>query len=112
MDSILTSIKKLLGIAEDYKHFDTDLIMHINSVFMVLTQLGVGPPEGFIIEDDSAIWEDFIEDSTKLQAIKSYMYLKVKLLFDPPLGSAVMESMNRMISEFEWRLNVESDQTS
>lgn len=109
MDSILTSIKKLLGIAEDYEHFDTDLIMHINSVFMVLTQLGVGPPEGFIIEDDSAIWEDFIEDSTKLQAIKSYVYLKVKLLFDPPLSSAVMESMDRTISELEWRLNVAVD---
>lgn len=109
MDSILTSIKKLLGIAEDYKHFDTDLIMHINSVFMILTQLGVGPPEGFTIEDDSAIWEEFIEDSTKLQAIKSYVYLKVKLLFDPPLSSAVMESMDRTISELEWRLNVAVD---
>lgn len=111
MESILTSIKKLLGIAEDYTHFDTDLIMHINSVFMILTQMGVGPPEGFVIEDDSEIWEDFISDALKLQAVKSYMFLKVKLLFDPPLSSAVIESMNRMISELEWRLNVEAEST-
>lgn len=106
MESILTSIKKLLGITADYKHFDQDLIMHINSVFLILTQLGVGPKEGFIIEDDSAEWLDFIEDPTQLQAVKSYVYLKVKLLFDPPLSSAVIESTNRMISEFEWRLNI------
>lgn len=109
MDSILTSIKKLLGIAEDYKQFDEDLIMHINSVFLNLTQLGVGPAEGFMIEDDAMEWIDFIEDSMQLQAVKSYMYLKVKLLFDPPLSSAVIESTNRMISELEWRLNVAAD---
>ena len=109
MDSILTSIKKLLGITEEYQHFDDDLIMHINSVFLVLTQLGVGPSEGFFIEDDSAEWSDFLEDPTKLQMVKSYVYLKVKLLFDPPLSSAVIEANNRMISEFEWRLNVAAD---
>lgn len=109
MDSILTSIKKLLGITEEYTHFDVDLIMHINSVFMILNQLGVGPSEGFAIEDDTATWDDFIEDPTQLQAVKSYVYMKVKLLFDPPLSSAVMEAMNRTISEFEWRLNVAVD---
>ena len=109
MDSILTSIKKLLGIADEYTHFDNDLIMHINSVFMVLTQLGVGPAEGFIIEDKTTDWTEYIEDTAQLQAVKSYMHLKVKLLFDPPLSSAVMESMNRMISEFEWRLNVAAE---
>lgn len=112
MESILTSIKKLLGITEDYTHFDNDIIMHINSVFMVLTQLGVGPSEGFIIEDDKMYWEDFIEDPMTLQAVKSYMYLKVKLLFDPPTSSAVMESTNRMISEYEWRLNVAAESTN
>lgn len=106
MDSILTSVKKLLGIAEEYTQFDEDIIMHINTVFLNLTQLGVGPEEGFSIEDDSAIWDDFIEDNIQLQAVKSYMYLKVKLLFDPPLSSSVVESMNRMIAELEWRLNV------
>lgn len=106
MESILTSIKKLLGIDEEYTQFDSDIIMHINSVFLNLTQLGVGPSEGFQIEDDSDTWEDFIGDSNQLQAVKSYVYLKVKLLFDPPLSSSVTESMNRMISELEWRLNV------
>lgn len=107
--SILTSIKKLLGIAEDYSEFDDDIIMHINTVFLNLTQLGVGPEEGFSIEDDTADWEDFISDNAQLQAVKSYMYLKVKLLFDPPLSSSVIESMNRMIAELEWRLNVAVD---
>ena len=106
MDSILTSIKKLLGISEDYNHFDPDIIMHINSVFMTLTQLGVGPSEGFIIEDEISVWSDFIGGTVvSLEAIKSYTYLKVKLLFDPPLSSAVIESTNRMISELEWRIN-------
>lgn len=109
MDSILDSIKKLLGIDSSYTQFDQDLIMHINSVFLTLNQLGVGPVEGFMIEDNSYYWEDYIEDMTKLQAIRSYMYLKVKLLFDPPLSSAVIESMNRQIAEFEWRLNVVVD---
>lgn len=109
MDSILTSIKKLLGISEEYTQFDDDIIMHINTVFLNLTQLGVGPEEGFLIEDDVADWEDFIEDNAQLQAVKSYVYLKVKLLFDPPLSSSVIESMNRMIAELEWRLNVAVD---
>ena len=109
MDSILTSIKKLLGIAEEYTQFDVDLVMHINSVFQVLNQLGVGPPQGFIIEDKTTDWTEYIEDPVQLQAVKSYMYLKVKLLFDPPLSSAVIESTNRMISEFEWRLNVSAE---
>ena len=109
MESILTSIKKLLGIEEEYTQFDNDIIMHINSVFLNLTQLGVGPAEGFLIEDDTATWEDFIGDSNQLQAVKSYMYMKVKLLFDTPLSSSVIESMNRMIAELEWRLNVAVD---
>ena len=110
MESILTSIKKLLGIAEEYEHFDNDIIMHINSVFMILTQLGVGPSKGFVITDSSASWDDFLpEGGEKLQAVKTYMYMKVRLMFDPPTSSAVMESMNRMISELEWRLNVAVD---
>lgn len=112
MESILTSTKKLLGITEEYEHFDKDIIMHINSVFLNLTQLGVGPKEGFFIEDDTAEWTDFIEDHIQLQAVKSYMYLKVKLLFDPPLSSAVIESTNRMIAEFEWRLRLAAENLS
>lgn len=109
MDSILTSIKKLLGITQEETSFDQDLIMHINSVFSILTQLGVGPSEGFSIEDDSAIWSDFLEDNTNLELVKTYVYMKVRLMFDPPTGSAVMESMNKMISELEWRINVTVD---
>lgn len=109
MESILTSIKKLLGIAEEYEHFDPDIIMHINSVLSILTQLGVGPSEGFRIEDSSATWVDFVGDSINYESVKTYMHLKVKLLFDPPLSSAVIESMTRMISELEWRLNVTAE---
>ena len=104
-ESILTSIKKLLGIAEEYEHFDQDIIMHINSVFTILSQLGVGPSEGFTISDKSSKWSDLIGDNKNLEAVKSYVYLKVKLLFDPPLNSQVMESTNHLISELEWRLN-------
>lgn len=104
-ESILTSIKQLLGIAEEYEHFDPNIIMHINSVFSILTQMGVGPAAGFSIKDKSAVWSDFISEESKLEAVKSYINMKVRLLFDPPLSSAVIECMNRMISEFEWRLN-------
>ena len=109
MESILTSIKKLLGIDEEYEHFDSDIIMHVNSVFMILNQLGVGPTDGFSIKDKTTTWEDFVTDLTKVEAIKSYVYLKVKLLFDPPLSSSVMESINRTISELEWRINVAAE---
>ena len=109
MESILTSIKKLLGISAEYEHFDQDLVIHINSVFMTLTQLGVGPEEGFSISDEDAIWSDFLKDKKLLEAVKSYMYLKVRLLFDPPASSTVMESMNRMANEFEWRLYIAVD---
>lgn len=109
MDSILTSIKKLLGITEECEDFDTDIIMHINSSFMVLTQLGIGPSDGFTIKDKTSVWSEFIPDGSNLESVKSYMYLKVKLLFDPPTSSAAMDASNRMISEFEWRLNVAAD---
>ena len=111
MESILTSIKKMLGIDEEYTHFDADVIMHINSVLMILTQLGVGPAEGFMIEDDTSTWVDFIPEANaaQLHAVKIYIYMKVKLICDPPLSSAVIESMNRQIAEFEWRLNVAVD---
>ena len=110
MESILTSIKKLLGIPEEYEHFDTDIIMHINSVFSTLTQLGVGPAEGFRISDEDAIWSDFTNDNKTIESVKSYMYLKVRLLFDSSsLSSAVISSYERMITEYEWRLNVAVD---
>lgn len=108
MESILTSVKKMLGIEEQYEHFDPDIIMHINSVFMDLTQLGVGPAEGFTIEDDTSVWTDFITD-TKFEAVKSYMYLRVRLLFDPPTSGTVVEAMKREIDKWEWRLNVAAE---
>lgn len=106
-DSILESVKKMLGIHEEYTHFDSDLIMHINSVFMILTQLGVGPKEGFAISDSVDTWNEFIPEDQNIQAVKTYMHHKVKLLFDPPLSATVMECMNRVVSELEWRLNIE-----
>lgn len=110
MDSILTSIKKLLGITAEYKQFDPDLIIHINSVFLILKQLGIGPEQGFSISGEYEKWNQFLpEGSTNFEAVKSYMYIKVKLLFDPPTSSAVMEAMNRIASEYEWRLNVEAE---
>ena len=111
MESILTSIKKLLGITEEYTHFDQDIIMHINSVFMVLNQLGVGPSTGFSIEDSTTTWADFIPDMTaaNVEGVKTYMYLKVRMLFDPPTNSSVIESYNRTIAEYESRLNIAVD---
>lgn len=112
MDSILTSVKKLLGIEEDYTHFDADIIMHINSVFMILNQLGVGPEEGFSITGATEVWDDYIAGVQNFEAVKSYVFLKVKMLFDPPTGSAVMESYNRTISELESRLNMAAELNS
>lgn len=109
MESILVSIKKLLGIAEEYAHFDSDIIIHINSVFMILNQIGVGPSEGFSITGKYETWEEFTSDNIAIESVKTYIYLKVKLMFDPPSSSAVMESINRQISELEWRLNVSVD---
>lgn len=110
MSSILTSTKKMLGIEAEYKQFDPDIIMHINSVFMILNQLGVGPSYVFTIEDDAASWEDFLESRPDLVGVKTYMYLKVRLLFDPPMTSAVMSSMKEEIAEFEWRMNVKAEE--
>ena len=83
--------------------------MHINSVFMILRQLGVGPSEGFSIKDKDAVWNDFLSETSNLEAVKSYIHLKVKILFDPPLSTAVAEAYNRILNELEWRLNVEVD---
>ena len=110
MESILTSIKKLLGITEEYTHFDQDLIIHINSVFSILAQLGVGPADGFFIQDENTVWSDFIGSVKTVELVKSYTYLKVKLLFDPPTSSAVIESANRIIGELEWRITTIIDE--
>lgn len=108
-DSILTSVKKMLGVTEDYEYFDADIIMHINSVFMVLHQLGVGPTECFSISDKTSVWADFFEDQTDVAAVKTYMYAKVRLMFDPPTSSALTDSMQRIIDEMEWRLCLQAE---
>lgn len=120
-DSILTSIKKMLGIPEEHEQFDMDIIIHINSIFMTLAQIGVGPSSGFSINDKRATWSDFLNNGTNvvnwtgssnnLGAVKSYMYIKVKLLFDPPQNSFTIESMNKQATEFEWRLNCDAEKT-
>ena len=108
-DSILTSVKKALGPEEDYEHFDPEIIMHINSVLATLTELGVGPAEGFMIQDRTAKWGDFIGDNKLLNLVPTYTYLRVKLIFDPPTVSAVLESMERQASQYEWRINVAAE---
>lgn len=111
-DSILVSVKSKIGMLDDYNEFDNDIIDYINSVFMILKQIGVGPKEGFSIDDETAKWSDFIPDPNRkaeLQGVKTYVYQKTKLIFDPPQSSALLESLKQSISEFEWRLNVEAD---
>ena len=109
MESILTSIKKLLGIDEMYESFDPDIIIHINSALTILNQLGVGPPGGFYITDVNDRWADFIENDKTIEFVKSYVFMKVKLIFDPPQNSATIESYNRLISELEWRITAAVD---
>lgn len=103
MDSILTSIKNLLGIVEEDASFDKQIIMHINSVLMILTQMGVGPENGFLIVDDTSKWEDFTGTNENVESVKTYVYLKVKTYFDPP-SSSMLEAINRQAAELEWRL--------
>lgn len=105
-DSILLSIKKLLGIQESETHFDTDIIIHINSALTTLKQLGIGPERGYKISSADNKWDEFILDSERLDSVKTYIYLKVKLVFDPPLNGSLMESFKETIRELEWRLNV------
>lgn len=109
MESILNSVKKDLGIAEEYTGFDPDIIRDINSVLAILNQLGVGPKEGFSIEDKSALWSDLIREDNRLEFVKSYVYIKVKMIFDPPLSTAVIASMERIASELEWRITVAAE---
>ena len=108
MDNILDSIKKLLGINPEYHAFDQDIIMHINTVFVILNQLNIGPSEGFFIEDGSEEWADYITASNE-NAVRTYVYLKVRLMFDPPTSSVLMDSINNTLAELEWRLCLEGE---
>jgi len=109
LNSILTSIKKILGIEEEYEHFDKDLIIHINSIFMTLNQLSIGPENGFKIKDKTETWDSFLEDRTDLEAIKTYMAQKIRLIFDPPQMGYLVESINKQCQESEWRLNIQAE---
>ena len=109
-ESILVSVKKLLGIAPEYEVFDTDIILHINSALSVLTQLGIGPSKGYMIRDANDLWSDFVKDDPRQELLKVYVYLRVRLIFDPPSSSSVIEAINNQIKEYEWRLTVISDE--
>lgn len=108
-NSILETIKKLIGIDKDYGVFDIDLIVSINSSFMILNQLGIGPDKPFSITDASATWKDFFGDEEVFALAKSYIYLRTKLLFDPPSSGVLHQAVERQISEFEWRMHVQAD---
>jgi len=109
-NSILVNIKKLLGIEADEKAFDVDIITDINTVFMSLNQIGVGPATVYSIEDDTAVWTDFVADINKVAAVKSYIHLKVKMIFDPPTASTVLDAMTRVIDQLEWRLMIQVEE--
>jgi len=111
MDSILDSTKKVLGIDPAYTAFDVDVIMHINSTFSKLHQLGIGPTEGFIIEDNTAVWIDFLGDlAPTLSSVQSFMYLSVRLLFDPPATSYAIAAFERQLDELGWRINARREE--
>ena len=107
--SILTSIKKLLGPTEEDTSFDVDITMHINSAFFRLNQLGVGPSDGFFITDKTKTWEEFLVARKDLEAVKSYVYQKVRLVFDPPQSAFLVEALKESIKEFEWTINVQAE---
>lgn len=110
MDSILTSVKLMLGITAECTDFDAQIMTHINAVLMVLNQNGVGPEEGFIVTSDMQTWDEFIGYAAyNMQAVKTYVYCKVKLIFDPPQSSSHLEALKNTAAELEWRLNIQAD---
>lgn len=108
-DSILTSIKKLMGLTEEYDAFDQDILMRINSVLFELEQIGVKAKDGFVLSDKTAVWSDYSDDDRLLNALKQYIYMKTKLTFDSPTNSGALDSMNRIIDRLEWRINLYAD---
>lgn len=109
MESILTSIKKLLGIEPEDTHFDSDIIMSINMAFMSLNQLGIGPETGFVITGKDEVWTDLIGARKDVEAVKTHIYLKVRLVFDPPASGFLIDAIERQIKESEWRINIQVD---
>lgn len=111
-ESILNSTKKVLGISEDDDVFNVDIIMHINSVFATLSQLGIGPIDGFMIEDATPEWDTYLGGDANLNSVKSYMYLRVRLLFDPPSTSFHIDALNKQREELEWRISTYRESTA
>jgi hypothetical protein len=105
IDSILTSTKKILGLGEDYTAFDEDIITHINSTFSIVHQLGIGPEDGFMIMDESATWNDIDINQSQLNLLRTYVFLRVRMLFDPPTTSFLIEATNKQLQEYEYRLS-------
>jgi len=108
-DSILKSTKKVLGLDEGYTHFDLDVLTHINTAFYTLHQMGIGPDEGFHVDDETATWSSYTlmaGSEPSIAGVRTYIYLKVRMLFDPPQTSFLIASMEKQIAEHEWRLNV------
>lgn len=108
--SILSSIKKVLNLPADYTAFDEDVLLHINSVFSTLNQLGIGPEDGYMIEDATPTWDAFLGGDNRINSVKSYVFLRVRMLFDPPTTSFLLDAMNKQIQELEWRLNVRREE--
>ena len=108
--SILNSIKKLLGPDETYSHFDPDIILHINSALSILTQLGVGPKTGFSIRNASAVWGDLLDSDGRLEFVKTFVYLRVRLAFDPPQNASLAGELEKLAKEYEWRIMIAADQ--
>lgn len=109
MDSILDSVKRVLSVEAEDTAFDVDILMHINTAFFTLNQLGIGPEAGYAIEDSAAVWSDYLGEDLNLNSVKTYIYLRVRTLFDPPTTSFHLESINKQIAELEWRLNTERE---
>lgn len=105
-NNILRTVKKMLGITAEDTHFDLDIMLHINSTFSVLTQLGAGPENGYAISSGEETWDEFLEESKLLNMVKSYMFLRVRSLFDPPTNASLFDAMEKMIKEYEWRIEV------
>lgn len=108
MESILDSIKVLLNVQYYDEAFDKELIMHINSVLMICSQLGIGPAECFSITGSTETWDQFLNGRTDVEAVKNYIYMKIRLIFDPPTNSFTLDAMKRMVEEYEWRLTIQT----
>lgn len=111
-ESILLSTKKILGLSEDYTAFDFDIITHINTALMIVSQLGIGPEDGVMIQDESTTWEEVIQSDNMRNSVKTYVYLRVRLLFDPPTSSFLVKALEDQLREIEWRLNVHRESYS